>query len=119
MHRGLFILWLLSLSSCAVFDDTHDAEDPVFNPQLSGELQKTLESVKRILNTDNISASLYISDRCHWVGAAGVTKQDPGVPVDSDMLFGFGSITKTFVAGIVLQLAEEKKLDLEDPLQNS
>jgi D-alanyl-D-alanine carboxypeptidase len=32
------------------------------------------------------------------------------------MLFGFGSITKTFVAGIVLQLVEEKKLDLEDPL---
>jgi D-alanyl-D-alanine carboxypeptidase len=32
------------------------------------------------------------------------------------MLFGFGSITKTFVAGIVLQLVEENKLDLEDPL---
>lgn len=32
------------------------------------------------------------------------------------MIFGFGSITKTFVAGIVLQLVEEKKLGLEDPL---
>jgi D-alanyl-D-alanine carboxypeptidase len=34
------------------------------------------------------------------------------------MLFGFGSITKTFVAGIVLQLVEENKLNLNDPLGN-
>ena len=32
------------------------------------------------------------------------------------MLFGFGSITKTFVAAIVLQLVEENKLGLEDTL---
>jgi D-alanyl-D-alanine carboxypeptidase len=118
MHRTLFILWLILLSSCTAIDDSHAVEDTVFNPQLSDALQKTLEKVKGILKSDNISASLYISDRCFWEGAAGGTKQDPDVPVDSDMLFGFGSITKTFVAGIVLQLVEEKKLGLEDPLGN-
>ncbi len=116
MHRTLFILWLILLSSCTAVDDRHAVEDTVFNPQLSDALQKALEKVKGILKSDNISASLYISDRCYWEGAAGVTKQNPDVPVDSDMLFGFGSITKTFVAGIVLQLVEEKKLGLEDPL---
>ena len=116
MHRTLFILWLILLSSCTAIDDSHAVEDTVFNPQLSDALQKTLEKVKGILKSDNISASLYISDRCFWEGAAGGTKQDPDVPVDSDMLFGFGSITKTFVAGIVLQLVEENKLGLEDPL---
>ncbi len=116
MHRGLFILWLLFLSLCADFDEAHAIEDPVFNPQLSDALQKALEKVKGILKSDNISASLYISDRCFWEGAAGVTKQDPDVPVTSETIFGFGSITKTFVAGIVLQLVEENKLGLEDPL---
>ena len=118
MHRTLFILWLILLSSCTAIDDSHAVEDTVFNPQLSDALQKALEKVRGILKSDNISASLYISDRCFWEGAAGVTKQDPGVPVDSDMIFGFGSITKTFVASIVLQLVEEKKLGLEDPLGN-
>ena len=33
------------------------------------------------------------------------------------MLFGFGSITKTFIAAIVLQLSEENKLGLEDTLR--
>ena len=116
MHRTLFILWLILLSSCTAIDDSHAVEDTVFNPQLSDALQEALEKVRGILKSDNISASLYISDRCFWEGAAGGTKQDPDVPVDSDMLFGFGSITKTFVASIVLQLVEEKKLDLEDPL---
>ena len=116
MRRALFILWLISLPSYAGFDDKYNVERPVFNSQLSDALQKTLEKVKRILNSDNISASLYISDRCYWEGAAGVTKQDPGALVDSDMIFGFASITKTFIAAIVLQLVEEKRLGLEDPL---
>ena len=116
MRRTLVILWLISLSSCAVLGDKHHVEDPVFDPQLSGALQKALEEAARIQKADNISASLYISDRCFWEGTAGVTKPEPSVPVESDMLFGFASITKTFVAAIVLQLVEENTLELEDPL---
>jgi D-alanyl-D-alanine carboxypeptidase len=101
-----------------VNDDSHAAVHTVFNPQLSDALQKAIEEAKNILKTDNISASLYISDRCNWEGAAGVTVQDPNVVVDPDTIYGFGSITKTFVAGLVLQLAEEKKLTLDDPLGN-
>jgi D-alanyl-D-alanine carboxypeptidase len=37
---------------------------------------------------------------------------EPGTPVQADMLFGIGSITKTFVAVVILQLAEEGRLDL-------
>lgn len=116
MWRALAILWLISLSSCAALDDQQLVEDPVFTPQLTGALQNALENSKRILNSENISASLYISDRCYWEGAAGVTKQDSKVPVKADMLFNFASITKTFTAAIVLQLVEEGKLNLEDPL---
>jgi D-alanyl-D-alanine carboxypeptidase len=116
MRRALVILWLISLSACAVLDDKPHVEDPVFDPQLSDALQKALEEAARFQKADSISASLYISDRCFWEGTAGVTKPEPSVPVESDMLFGFASITKTFVAAIVLQLVEENKLELNDPL---
>ena len=106
------------MSSCATFDKARASGDPVFDPQLSDALLKSLEDAKQALKTDNVSASLYISDRCYWEGAAGVTRPDPGVPVDNDTIYGFGSITKTFVAGIVLQLVEEKQLGLDDPLGN-
>ena len=125
MRRALVILLLISLSSCTVFDGQHyvdqvsssRVEDPVFDQQLSDDLQKALEKAARIQEADGISASLYISDRCHWEGTTGVTRQDPSVSVESDMLFAFGSITKTFIAGVVFQLVEENKLRLEDRLE--
>ena len=116
MRRTIVILWLISLSSCVVLDDKHQVEDPVFNPQLSEILQNALEEAFQIQEANGISASLYISERCHWEGAAGATRPDSSVPVESDMLFGFASITKTFIAAIVLQLVEENKLRLDDPL---
>ncbi len=90
----------------------------MFDPKLSDVLQKALEDAARVQGADSISASLYFSDQCHWEGTTGVTEQDPNTPVEPDMLFGFGSITKTFIAAIVLQLAEENKLGLEDTLEH-
>ena len=87
MRRALVILYLISLSACTFFNDKHHtaevsssiAEDPGFNPQLSNILQVALEKSDRFQETDIISASLYISDQCHWEGTIGTTKQDPGI----------------------------------------
>ena len=120
----VILLWLILLSS-SVLDDKSHAEDLsasmvkdlVFDPNLSYVLQKALEEAARVQGADSISASLYFSDQCHWEGTTGVTEQDPNIPVESDMLYGFGSIIKTFVAAIVLQLVEENRLGLEDRLE--
>lgn len=116
MWRALFFLCLISLSSGVVLAKQPAIGDPVFTPKLADALQKTLQSLHNELGSVGMSASLYISDRCYWEGAAGVTRHDPPVPVEPDMLFNFASITKTFVAAIVLQLVEENKLGLDDPL---
>lgn len=116
MWRLPVILWLILLSSCAALDDKRHIGDTVFDSQLSDALQKALEESAKIQKADAISASVYISDRCYWEGTAGITKPEPGVPVEPDMLFSFASITKTFVAAIVLQLVEESTLELDDPL---
>ena len=41
---------------------------------------------------------------------------DRAAPVDANQLFEIGSITKSFVALAVLQLADEKKIDLHRPI---
>ncbi len=125
MRQALVILlWLILLSSSVLDDKSHaedlsasSVKDLVFDPNLSYVLQKALEEAARVQGADSISASLYFSDQCHWEGTTGVTEQDPNIPVESDMLYGFGSITKTFVAAIVLQLVEENRLGLEDRLE--
>lgn len=40
----------------------------------------------------------------------------PDVPVQADTAFEIGSISKQFVSALVLQLAQEKKLSIDDPV---
>jgi CubicO group peptidase (beta-lactamase class C family) len=52
------------------------------------------------------------------VYAGGFGARDParGLPATADTLFGIGSVTKSFVAIAILQLADEGRLRLEDPV---
>ena len=65
-----------------------------------------------------ISAAVATRDGVVWTGAAGKADLQTGAPVRSDMLFGMGSITKTFVAVVILQLADEGRLDLKTTAEN-
>ena len=97
----VILLWLI-LVSFSVLDYKSHAEDHsassvqdlVFDPILSDALQEALEEAARVQGADSISASLYLSDQCHWEGTTGVTKQDPNIPVEPDMLYGFGSVSQ-------------------------
>ena len=51
-----------------------------------------------------------------WVGVKGLADIDTKTPLAADDLFRIGSITKTFVAVSVLQMVEEGKVALADPL---
>ncbi|GAA3037422.1 serine hydrolase domain-containing protein [Kitasatospora albolonga] len=55
--------------------------------------------------------------RSQWHGAAGVAELDGGRPARADGWFRIGSVTKTFVATVVLQLAGEGRLRLDDPVE--
>ena len=52
-----------------------------------------------------------------WSGRAGVRDVRTGRPVPADARFRIGSATKMFTAGLVLQLAAEGRLGLDDPVQ--
>ena len=53
-----------------------------------------------------------------WTSTAGYADITSKVLVTPDHLFGIGSITKTFVAIVTLQLVEEGRLDLDQTPQN-
>lgn len=51
-----------------------------------------------------------------WRGAVGLANQRPRQPMSLDRRFRIASVTKTYVAAVVLQLAAEGKLTLDDPV---
>lgn len=52
-----------------------------------------------------------------WNGAAGVADRESGRPRLAGDRFRIGSITKTFVATVLLQLEAEGRLDLDEPVE--
>ncbi|MFB6892182.1 serine hydrolase domain-containing protein [Kitasatospora sp. NPDC056327] len=62
-------------------------------------------------------AEIRENGRRTWRDAAGVTDLDTNRPARADGYFRIGSVTKTFVATVVLQLAEEGRLRLDDSVQ--
>ncbi|PGM28219.1 D-alanyl-D-alanine carboxypeptidase [Bacillus cereus] len=51
-----------------------------------------------------------------WSYAAGVANLSSKKPMKTDFRFRIGSVTKTFTATVVLQLAEENRLNLDDSI---
>lgn len=59
-----------------------------------------------------LSVAIGQGDSLAWRGTAGYSDLSRKVPVQPNDRFGIGSITKTFVAHVILQLVQEGKLDL-------
>ncbi|PEP11196.1 serine hydrolase domain-containing protein [Bacillus wiedmannii] len=58
-----------------------------------------------------------LKDGKRWSYATGTASYEMPRPVETNFSFRIGSITKTFTASVVLQLAEEKQLNLDDTVE--
>lgn len=83
------------------------------HPEAAARLQRLLEE-RVAYGSPGMSAAVVSGGQVVWTGTAGTADLKTGKPVTPDMLFGIGSITKVFVAVVVMQLAEEGRLDVND-----
>jgi D-alanyl-D-alanine carboxypeptidase len=83
---------------------------------VSAALQSALEAAAARQHAVGVSAAVRIPGQGHWEGAVGLA--DPGGTrmVTTDTTFAIASVTKTFVASLVLRLAERRQLNLDDRL---
>lgn len=82
--------------------------------QLEQRLQDTLDYMQSHYQTVGVSAAVSVRGQGLWKGTAGVS--EPGVPLQTDMLIGIGSNTKTFVSALVLRQEELGQLSLQDSI---
>jgi CubicO group peptidase (beta-lactamase class C family) len=64
----------------------------------------------------SLSAAVFRAGELVWSDAVGLGDVEQRIEVTADTQYAVASITKTFTAAALLQLRDEGKLDLEDPL---
>jgi D-alanyl-D-alanine carboxypeptidase len=84
------------------------------SPALAKELEYTLFDLQILNRATGISAAVYIPGKGVWKGTSGLSHHS--VPVDTNMLFAMGNITKTFVAAEVLKMVDAGQLSLDDTI---
>jgi D-alanyl-D-alanine carboxypeptidase len=95
--------------------------------KMSKLFQETLDSqqaIEHAMQTDQrqelmvpgLSAAVILPDGSTWLGVSGKSSDREGM--SSAMLFGLASVTKTYIAALVVQLAEEGVLSVDDPISN-
>jgi CubicO group peptidase (beta-lactamase class C family) len=94
------------------------ADQPM--PHASGPLEEKLDSFLAAylpaMNAPGLTLGITHSKETRRVACYGYANLDQRLPVAPDHLFQIGSITKSFVALVILQLHEEGKLDLHAPV---
>lgn len=83
------------------------------------DLETIREAMSDLPNSKATAALVYVGTPTDsWMGASGVADTISNSPVRVDGRFRIGSITKVFTAAVVLQLAAEQKVDLNQPIQH-
>jgi D-alanyl-D-alanine carboxypeptidase len=105
---------VLLLAGCG--DGSSDTA-PGIDPATATRLQATLDDVRREQGFPGAAAAVVVPGEGAWVGTSGVADVRTREPVRAETLFAAASVTKVFVAALVLKLAEAGVLGLDDPLR--
>jgi D-alanyl-D-alanine carboxypeptidase len=107
MKKTIYLHVLLSL-----FFGLADAQP--FDPTLASILQNKIDSMRTANNVKGISAGVFYPGMGTWQGVSGISH--PGVPITPDMEFAIASNTKLFTAVLLLKLAENNIINIDDSL---
>ncbi|MBX7198984.1 MAG: beta-lactamase family protein [Rhodospirillaceae bacterium] len=103
MLRNVFLAAVI-----AVFTLPASADD-----RLSG-LPKVVEGIRQELGTPGLSIAVALNDKMVYAAGFGLADVENEVPARGDTVYRIASISKTFGATAILQLADRKKLKVDD-----
>ncbi|MBT3219803.1 MAG: beta-lactamase family protein [Proteobacteria bacterium] len=110
-------MWLLTYLACTGVPDTSDTLVTInegFDSRLAFNLDKAFDEAFDETNMPGATLAVYVPDEGTWAAARGYANYDEGIAAETDSRFGVGSITKTFVSSVILQLETEGELSIDD-----
>ena len=79
-------------------------------------LQQRLDAIRLRQSIPGISVAIIWPDGHEWAGVSGLADEASARPVKPGTAFALASVSKTFTAAVVLQLAEEGAISLDAPV---
>jgi D-alanyl-D-alanine carboxypeptidase len=89
------------------------AEDRPPAPTRNTELQATLDALRERYGMPGVSVAILFSDGSTWTGVSGMADVAGRRPMTEDTAFGLASMSKTFTAALVLDLARDGRIDID------
>jgi D-alanyl-D-alanine carboxypeptidase len=89
---------------------------PPVDHATAARLQRALEAARKAMVIPGIAATVILADGRTWTGVAGDAVAATHAKVTPETPFAIASVTKTFTAALILRLAEQGRLTIDDPL---
>jgi D-alanyl-D-alanine carboxypeptidase len=80
------------------------------------ELRNVVAVARQAYQIPGIAVAVTVPGKGCWVSASGLAETADGVPLKLTDEFPVGSITKTFTATVILQLVQQGRLSLSQPI---
>jgi len=104
-----------SSPAAALTSATTDATVP---PSTAAKLQSILDEQRNLRHIRGIAAAVIFPDGSIWKAGSGYAPLNNGELATPKTPFVVASMTKTCVTAAIMQLADEGKLSIDDPLSN-
>jgi CubicO group peptidase (beta-lactamase class C family) len=78
--------------------------------------EKQVDDLRQRLRIPGMSVGIVKDQKLVWAKGFGYADVENKVPATPDTLFHLASITKTFASMLIMQLVEQGKLDLDEPM---
>jgi D-alanyl-D-alanine carboxypeptidase len=109
---GLMLIFCLAISACGSSTGTQATA-----PNALGQrLQPLVEAQMKAMQVPGAAIFVQGAGSQSWAANLGTSNLATHAPMSPDMHFRIGSITKTFVGTVILQLVDEGKIKLDDPI---
>ncbi|WP_328763315.1 MULTISPECIES: serine hydrolase domain-containing protein [unclassified Streptomyces] len=93
-----------------------DSDFPQLTPAVARQLDDAVRKVMSQASVPGVMVSLSAPGKGSYVRAFGVADKATGRSISTDMNVRIGSVTKTFTVTALLQLVDQGKVGLDDPI---
>ena len=113
-----FLVVLLLVAASGSRFETQRTDTSSQDKQRLASFEKQADEFRELLKIPGLSAVIIKDQKVLWAKGFGFADLENRVPATPDTLYSIASLTKTFAGTLVMQLVEQGKLDLDEPVSH-